>query len=303
MSSVTFNKLQKRIRRLTATAIEQFHLIEDGDRIMVCLSGGKDSYAMLDMLLALKIVAPVRFDIFAINLDQKQPGFDETILPRYLDELGVEYHIIEEDTYSIVKDKIPEGKTMCSLCSRLRRGILYSFAKEKGATKIALGHHKDDILETYFLNLFFGGVMKTMPPKLVSDDGENTVIRPLALVNEQDLIKYAEHKQYPIIPCNLCGSQENLQRKHIKQMLADWEREYPNRKASIFKAMSNIQPSHLLDKALFDFAALAAEPTEAKSWLMPKSVEKSLTNVSGLTKGVAPTTQMDEAPIIFRPNR
>lgn len=303
MSSVTFNKLQKRIRRLTATAIEQFHLIEDGDRIMVCLSGGKDSYAMLDMLLALKIVAPVRFDIFAINLDQKQPGFDETILPRYLDELGVEYHIIEEDTYSIVKDKIPEGKTMCSLCSRLRRGILYSFAKEKGATKIALGHHKDDILETYFLNLFFGGVMKTMPPKLVSDDGENTVIRPLALVNEQDLIKYAEHKQYPIIPCNLCGSQENLQRKHIKRMLADWEREYPNRKASIFKAMSNIQPSHLLDKALFDFAALAAEPTEAKSWLMPKSVEKSLTNVSGLTKGVAPTTQMDEAPIIFRPNR
>lgn len=303
MSSVTFNKLQKRIRRLTATAIEQFHLIEDGDRIMVCLSGGKDSYAMLDMLLALKIVAPVRFDIFAINLDQKQPSFDETILPRYLGKLGVEYHIIEEDTYSIVKDKIPEGKTMCSLCSRLRRGILYSFAKEKGATKIALGHHKDDILETYFLNLFFGGVMKTMPPKLVSDDGENTVIRPLALVNEQDLIKYAEHKQYPIIPCNLCGSQENLQRKHIKRMLADWEREYPNRKASIFKAMSNIQPSHLLDKALFDFAALAAEPTEAKSWLMPKSVEKSLTNVSGLTKGVAPTNQTDEAPIIFRPNR
>lgn len=307
MSSVNFNKLQKRIRRLTATAIEQFHLIEDGDRIMVCLSGGKDSYAMLDMLLALKIVAPVRFEVFAINLDQKQPGFDESILPRYLEKCGVEYYIIEEDTYSIVKDKIPEGKTMCSLCSRLRRGILYNFAKEKAATKIALGHHKDDILETYFLNLFFGGSMKTMPPKLVSDDGENTVIRPLALVDESDLIKYAEHKQYPIIPCNLCGSQENLQRKHIKRMLADWERAYPNRKASIFKAISNIHPSHLLDRSLFDFAALATEPTETKSWLMPQksATKSSATNAdtSALSDEVLKASQLNEIPIVFRPNR
>lgn len=287
MASVTFNKLQKRIRRLTATAIEEYAMIEDGDKVMVCLSGGKDSYVMLEMLMTLQKVAPVKFELIAVNLDQKQPGFDETILPNYLTSVGVPYHIIEEDTYSIVTDKIDPGKTMCSLCSRLRRGIIYSFASTHGVTKIALGHHKDDILETYFLNLFFSGVMKTMPAKLKSDDGKHTVIRPLAYNDEKDLAKFAELKGYPIIPCNLCGSQENLQRKHIKAMLADWEKSYPGRKNSIFRALQHVAPSHLLDRELYDFAAMGSEAS--KQWLFPKERQQSS------------TLSANEIPIIFQP--
>ncbi len=249
----SFNKLQKRLRRNVGKAIGDFSMIEDGDKVMVCLSGGKDSYTMLDILLFLQKIAPIRFDLVAVNLDQKQPGFPEHILPQYLDELGVEYQIVEEDTYSIVKDKIPEGKTTCSLCSRLRRGILYRTATELGATKIALGHHRDDMLETLFLNMFHGGKLKSMPPKLVSDDGKHIVIRPLAYCNEADIEKYATAVEFPIIPCNLCGSQENLQRQNIKQMLQDWHRRFPGRIESMFKAMQNIAPSHLLDRSLYDF--------------------------------------------------
>lgn len=249
----SFNKLQKRLRRNVGKAIGDFSMIEDGDKVMVCLSGGKDSYTMLDILLFLQKIAPIRFDLVAVNLDQKQPGFPEHILPQYLDDLGVEYQIVEEDTYSIVKDKIPEGKTTCSLCSRLRRGILYRTATELGATKIALGHHRDDMLETLFLNMFHGGKLKSMPPKLVSDDGKHIVIRPLAYCNEADIEKYATAVEFPIIPCNLCGSQENLQRQNIKQMLQDWHRRFPGRIESMFKAMQNIAPSHLLDRSLYDF--------------------------------------------------
>ncbi|MBD3584442.1 tRNA 2-thiocytidine(32) synthetase TtcA [Salinimonas sp. HHU 13199] len=249
----SFNKLQKRLRRNVGKAIGDFSMIEDGDKVMVCLSGGKDSYTMLDILLFLQKIAPIRFDLVAVNLDQKQPGFPEHILPEYLDELGVDYQIVEEDTYSIVKDKIPEGKTTCSLCSRLRRGILYRTATELGATKIALGHHRDDMLETLFLNMFHGGKLKSMPPKLVSDDGKHIVIRPLAYCNEADIEKYATAVAFPIIPCNLCGSQENLQRQNIKHMLQDWHRRFPGRIESMFKAMQNIAPSHLLDRSLYDF--------------------------------------------------
>jgi tRNA 2-thiocytidine biosynthesis protein TtcA len=248
-----FNKLQKRLRRHVGEAIADFNMIEDGDKIMVCLSGGKDSYALLDILRNLQAHAPIRFDIVAVNLDQKQPGFPEHVLPAYLDELGVEYKIVEEDTYSIVKDKIPEGKTTCSLCSRLRRGILYRTATELGATKIALGHHRDDILETLLLNMFYGGTLKSMPPKLVSDDGKHVVIRPLAYCKEKDLVRYAEAKAFPIIPCNLCGSQENLQRQAIKTMLQDWDRRFPGRIESMFRSLQNLVPSHLLDHQLFDF--------------------------------------------------
>jgi tRNA 2-thiocytidine biosynthesis protein TtcA len=223
---------------------------------MVCLSGGKDSYTLLDTLQHLQRVAPIKFDIFAVNLDQKQPGFPEHVLPAYLDTLGIEYKIVEEDTYSIVKDIIPEGKTTCSLCSRLRRGILYRTAKEMGATKIALGHHRDDIIETMFLNMFYGGKLKGMPPKLMSDDGEHMVIRPLAYVKEADIEKYAQAQNFPIIPCNLCGSQENLQRKHVKQMLQDWNKSHPGRIESIFTAMQNVVPSHLADTNLFGFKTL-----------------------------------------------
>ncbi|UPW20536.1 tRNA 2-thiocytidine(32) synthetase TtcA [Agarivorans sp. TSD2052] len=250
------NKLQKRIRRHVGQAIADYNMIEDGDRIMVCLSGGKDSYAMLDILLNLKAHAPIKFDLIAVNLDQKQPGFPENILPEYLAGLGIEYKIVEEDTYSIVKDKIPEGKTTCSLCSRLRRGILYRTATELGATKIALGHHRDDILETLFLNMFHGGKLKTMPAKLVSDDGKHVVIRPMAYCKESDMEKYAELKQFPIIPCNLCGSQENLQRQAIKKMLNDWEKRFPGRVESMFSAVQNVVPSHLLDHQLFDFKSI-----------------------------------------------
>lgn len=249
----SFNKLQKRLRRNVGKAIADYSMIEDGDKVMVCLSGGKDSYTMLDILLFLQKIAPVNFSIVAVNLDQKQPGFPAHILPEYLDNLGVDYQIVEEDTYSIVKDKIPEGKTTCSLCSRLRRGILYRTATELGATKIALGHHRDDMLETLFLNMFHGGKLKSMPPKLVSDDGKHIVIRPLAYCNEADIQKYTEAVAFPIIPCNLCGSQENLQRQNIKHMLQDWNRRYPGRIESMFKAMQNIAPSHLLDRELHDF--------------------------------------------------
>ncbi len=250
------NKLSKRLHRQVGEAITEFNMIEDGDKVMVCLSGGKDSYAMLDILLNLRQRAPIAFEIVAVNLDQKQPGFPEEVLPTYLKSVGVPFHIEEQDTYSIVKKLIPEGKTTCSLCSRLRRGILYRVAGELGATKIALGHHRDDIVTTLMLNMFHGGIMKGMPPKLVSDDGRNTVIRPLAYVAESDLIRWAEHRQFPIIPCNLCGSQENLQRAAIKAMLQDWERKTPGRIDNMFRAMAHIVPSHMMDKKLFPFETI-----------------------------------------------
>ena len=249
-------KLAKRIRRQVGEAIADFRMIEDGDRIMVCLSGGKDSHALLDVLLALQPKAPVRFELVAVNLDQKQPAFPAHVLPQYLDARGVPYKIVEQDTYSVVKRVVPEGKTMCSLCSRLRRGVLYRVADEIGATKIALGHHRDDILATFFLNLFHGGQLKAMPAKLRSDDGKHVVIRPLAYVAEDDLIAYAEQKAFPIIPCTLCGSQENLQRKVVGEMLAGWERQHPGRIESIMRAMGEVRPSHLLDRKLFDFGEL-----------------------------------------------
>ena len=255
-TAYNLNKLQKRLRRLAGQAIGDFNMIEEGDRVMVCLSGGKDSYTLLDVLQHLQRVAPIKFDVFAINLDQKQPGFPEHILPEYLDSLGIEYKIVEEDTYSIVKDKIPEGKTTCSLCSRLRRGILYRTAKEMGATKIALGHHRDDMIETMFLNMFYGGKLKGMPAKLMSDDGQHMVIRPLAYCKEADIEQYATAQAFPIIPCNLCGSQENLQRKHVKAMLYEWNKSNPGRIESIFTAMQNVVPSHLADGELFDFKSL-----------------------------------------------
>ena len=252
------NKLAKRLRRETGRAIADFNMIEAGDKVMVCLSGGKDSYAMLDLLLHLRAHAPIDFEIVAVNLDQKQPGFPADVLPRYLSELGVPFHIETEDTYAIVKRLIPAGKTTCSLCSRLRRGVLYRVAGELGATKIALGHHRDDILQTLFLNLFFGGKLKAMPPKLVSDDGRHVVIRPLAYCRESDLEAWAGVREFPIIPCDLCGSQPNLQRQQVKRMLNDWEKRFPGRIETLFRSLSNIVPSHLLDPTLFDFAHLAA---------------------------------------------
>lgn len=251
-----FNKLHKRIRRNVGSAIADFNMIEAGDKIMVCLSRGKDSYTLLDILLHMQKTAPIQFDILAVNLDQKQPGFPEHVLPEYLGKLGVAYHIIENDTYSIVKRIIPEGQTTCSLCSRLRRGSLYGYAKQQGITKIALGHHRDDILETFFLNLFYAGKLKAMPPKLLSDDGQNMVIRPLAYCKEKDIEKYAEIKQFPIIPCNLCGSQENLQRQAMKKMLENWDKNTPGRVESIFASLQNIAPSQLADSQLFDFSGL-----------------------------------------------
>jgi len=254
--SVSQNKLQKRIRRQVSQAISDFNMIEDGDKVMVCLSGGKDSYTMLDVLLYLQKIAPIRFELVAVNLDQKQPGFPEQVLPQYLEALGVPWHVIEKDTYSIVQEKIPPGKTTCSLCSRLRRGTLYDFAEHIGASKLALGHHRDDILETFFLNLFYGGTLKAMPPKLLSDDGRNLLIRPLAYCSEKDIQAYATLKAFPIIPCNLCGSQENLQRQVIKTMLQDWERTSPGRTEIMFRALQNVAPSQLADRELFDFANL-----------------------------------------------
>lgn len=255
-STYNQNKLHKRLRRLTGEAIADFNMIEEGDRIMVCLSGGKDSYTLLDILINLKISAPVNFELIAVNLDQKQPGFPEHVLPEYLQSLGIEYKIVQENTYGIVKEKIPEGKTTCSLCSRLRRGILYRTATELGATKIALGHHRDDILETLFLNMFYGGKLKAMPPKLVNDTGEHIIIRPLAYCKEKDIAKYADIKQFPIIPCNLCGSQPNLQRQVIKEMLNEWDKKFPGRIETMFRATQNITLSHLCDTHLFDFKGI-----------------------------------------------
>lgn len=253
------NKLAKRLRRETGRAIADFSMIEEGDRVMVCISGGKDSLAMLDILMNLQRHAPIRFELLAVNLDQKQPGFPEHVLPAHFESLGVDYRILEEDTYSLVTDMVPEGKTYCGWCSRFRRGILYRFASQHGYNKIALGHHRDDIIETLFLNLFHGGKLKTMPPKLLSDDGENIVIRPLAYCREADLEAYAEATALPIIPCNLCGSQDNLQRQVIKEMLQGWEKAHPGRLNTIFRALTDVVPSHLLDTELFDFDSLEAK--------------------------------------------
>jgi tRNA 2-thiocytidine biosynthesis protein TtcA len=252
------NKLKRRLRRLVGQAIADYGMIEEGDRVMVCLSGGKDSYGLLEILCGLKDKAPVNFEIIAVNLDQKQPGFPADVLPRYLTERGIAFRIAEQDTYSVVKRLIPEGATMCSLCSRLRRGVLYRVAGELGATKIALGHHRDDLLATFFLNLFFGGKMKTMPPKLVSDNGKHVVIRPLAYVRERDLARFAEVMEFPLIPCTLCGSQENLQRKQVSIMLRDWEKKFPGRVESIYNALGKVETSHLMDRRVHDFLAVRA---------------------------------------------
>lgn len=262
-------RLQQRLRRQTGRAIGDFDMIGDGDRVMVCLSGGKDSYTLLEMLLLLRERAPVSFDVVAVHLDQKQPGYPPAVMRDYLAGLDIEHHVIEQDTYSVVKRVVPEGNTMCGLCSRLRRGILYTFAAEHGMTRIALGHHRDDIVETLFLNLFFGGRLKAMPPKLLSDDGRHVVIRPLAYCRERDIERFARARDYPIIPCNLCGSQDGLQRVKVKRMLAQWEREQPGRVDNIFRAMQSVVPSHLADTDLFDFAALGTGATASgqRDWL------------------------------------
>ena len=264
-SKQQFNKLQKRIRHQTGKAIADFNMIEEGDKIMVCLSGGKDSYTMLDMLIHMQKVAPISFSLIVVNLDQKQPGFPEHVLPEYLSQINVDFEIVEEDTYSIVMDKVPEGKTTCALCSRLRRGILYKTASRLGVTKIALGHHKDDMLETLLLNMFYSGQLKSMPPKLVSDDGKHIVIRPLAYCSEKDIVNYSLHQAFPIIPCNLCGSQENLQRKVIKSMLQDWQQHYPGRIESMSKALQNVVPSHLADPEQFNFLDLQTQSSPYKN--------------------------------------
>jgi len=281
-------KLRKRLRRLVGQAIADYAMIASGDRVMACVSGGKDSYGMLDILLSLQKRSPHPFEIVAVNLDQKQPGFPADVLPRYLERRGVPFRIAEQDTYSVVKRVIPEGATMCSLCSRLRRGVLYRVAREIGATKIALGHHRDDMLATFFLNLFHGGSMKTMPPKLVSDDGSHVVIRPLAYVSERDLARYADACAFPLIPCTLCGSQQNLQRRQVAAMLREWEKRHPGRIESIFGALANVVPSHLLDRRLHDFAAVRAtdgascnsdrafDPDEASTHGMPALAEEDL---------------------------
>lgn len=261
--AVDFSKLQKRLRRDVGSAIEDFGMIEEGDNVMVCLSGGADSYTMLDILQQLQKRAPISFELVAVNLDQKQPGFPEHVLPDYLDQAKVPYHILEQDTYSVVTEIVPEGKTMCGLCSRLRRGILYTFAKRNGFTKIALGHHRDDMIETLFLNMFYGGKLKSMPPKLLSDDGENIVIRPLAYCKEKDIKQYAEHQAFPIIPCALCGSQDNLQRQVIKEMLQEWDKNHPGRIETIFSSMQTIVPSHLADIDAFDFKGLVNKKLDA----------------------------------------
>lgn len=294
-----YNKLQKRLRRHVGQAIVDFNMIEAGDKVMVCLSGGKDSYAMLDILLNLQKTAPVDFELVAVNMDQKQPGFPEEVLPNYLDRLQVPYYIVEKDTYSVVKAVVPEGKTTCGLCSRLRRGTLYGFAEEIGATKVALGHHKDDIVETMFLNLFYGGRLKAMPPKLLADDKRNIIIRPLAYCRESDLQAYAEYKSFPIIPCNLCGSQENLQRQAIKQMLQTWDKQHPGRTETIFSALTRVSPSQLADRDLFDFINLSLDRSAPPA---PKSREDNKTVQSGNMEAKvntwAPGTQDESIQII-----
>lgn len=260
-----FNKLQKKLRREVGNAIVDYNMIEEGDRVMVCLSGGKDSYTMLDILMNLQKSAPISFELVAVNMDQKQPGFPEHVLPEYLDQLGIEYYIVNRDTYSVVKQKVPEGATTCGLCSRLRRGTLYAFAEDIKATKIALGHHRDDIVETLFLNLFYGSRLSAMPPKLLSDDQRNVVIRPLAYCREKDIIEFSDFKQFPIIPCNLCGSQENLQRQNIKQMLQEWDRIQPGRIEHIFNSLQNVKVSQLADKNLFDFENLTIDRSASRA--------------------------------------
>ncbi|MBQ4812942.1 tRNA 2-thiocytidine(32) synthetase TtcA [Pseudoalteromonas luteoviolacea] len=274
-----FNKLQKKLRRNVGNAIKDYNMIEEGDVVMACISGGKDSFAMLDILLNLKKAAPINFDVVAVNLDQKQPGFPEHILPEYFESLDIPYYIVDKDTYSVVREKVPEGKTTCGLCSRLRRGTLYSFAEKIGATKLALGHHMDDIVETMFLNMFHGSRLKAMPPKLRSDDGRNVVIRPLTYCREKDLIKYAEHKEFPIIPCNLCGSQENLQRQNIKAMLVEWDKKTPGRVDSIFKSLQNVSPSQLADTNLFDFENLPIDRDAARDEYQFSEATVSSTNI------------------------
>ena len=265
-----YNKLQKRLRREMGQAIADYNMVEEGDRIMVCLSGGKDSYTMLDILLNLRKSAPVNFELLAVNLDQKQPGFPEHILPEYLQSIGVPYHVIEQDTYSVVTRVVPEGKTTCGLCSRMRRGALYAYAEDNGFNKIALGHHRDDIIETFFLNMFYGGQLKAMPAKLKSDNGKHIVIRPLSYSREKDIAEFAQLKNYPIIPCNLCGSQDNLQRVQMKNMLNQWDREFPGRVETIFNGLKNIKPSQLLDRQLFDFETLTqSTEVEEKSDFHP----------------------------------
>lgn len=262
-----FNKLRKKLRRLTGRAIEDFNMIEPGDRVMVCLSGGKDSYTLLDMLLALKSAAPIEFELLAVNLDQKQPGFPAHVLPEYLDTLGVAYHVIERDTYSVVKRVVAEDKTMCGLCSRLRRGTLYGFAEANGVSKIALGHHRDDIIETLFLNMFYNGTLKAMPPWLRSDDGKNVVIRPLAYCSETDIERYAAHRAFPIIPCNLCGSQSNLKRQETKEMLREWQARHPGRIENIFRSIAHVKPSQLADRELYPFSGTRQDND---SWLLDR---------------------------------
>ncbi|KZN57711.1 tRNA 2-thiocytidine(32) synthetase TtcA [Pseudoalteromonas luteoviolacea] len=274
-----FNKLQKKLRRNVGNVIKDYNMIEEGDVVMACISGGKDSFAMLDILLNLQKAAPIKFDVVAVNLDQKQPGFPEHILPEYFESLDIPYYIVDKDTYSVVREKVPEGKTTCGLCSRLRRGTLYSFAEKIGASKLALGHHMDDIVETMFLNMFHGSRLKAMPPKLRSDDGRNVVIRPLAYCREKDLIKYAEHKQFPIIPCNLCGSQENLQRQNIKAMLVEWDKKTPGRVDSIFKSLQNVSPSQLADTNLFDFENLPIDREAQRGEYQFSEATVSSTNI------------------------
>lgn len=278
IKSSRFKKLQKKLRKEVSWAIRDFNMIEDGDVVMVCISGGKDSFTLLDILLFLKRIAPIHFEVVAVNLDQKQPGFPEEVLPRYLSEQGIPYYILEKDTYSIVKSVVPEGKTYCSACSRLRRGSLYGFAKQIGATKVALGHHRDDILATFFLNLFHGGSLKAMPPKLLSDDKQNILIRPLAYVAEKDIIRYANYKKFPIIPCNLCGSQENLQRAMINDMLREWDNAHPKRLASMFKALQNVAPSQLADRNLFDFEHLALDRNDDERLFEGDNIQSGVTD-------------------------
>lgn len=278
ITSGRFKKLQKKLRKEVSWAIRDFKMIEDGDVVMVCISGGKDSFTLLDILLFLKRIAPIHFEVVAVNLDQKQPGFPEEVLPRYLSEQGIPYYILEKDTYSIVKSVVPEGKTYCSACSRLRRGSLYGFAKQIGATKVALGHHRDDILATFFLNLFHGGSLKAMPPKLLSDDKQNILIRPLAYVAEKDIIRYANYKKFPIIPCNLCGSQENLQRAMINDMLREWDNAHPKHLASMFKALQNVAPSQLADRNLFDFEHLTLDRNDDERLFEGDNIQSGVTD-------------------------